>query len=167
MPYLKSCTDILPIGRLIWIPGTDMNGRIRQLRLVPVQRKPYDRSALPWVAIRTDAGAVAHCTVRNPNGWVGRGLTDHFVDAVTGRMPFDTGSSRGPGCLARIDFPGIGMLEAVGETPGLRAGLSAFSAAGIPGYYDNGLGGPLTAQTLSVASSARISRRRCQMLTGC
>jgi choline dehydrogenase-like flavoprotein len=77
----------------------------------------------------------------NPNGWVGRGLTDHFVDAVTGMMPFDTGSSRGPGCGARIDFPGVGMLEPVGETPGLRAALSAFSDAGIPGYYDNGLPG--------------------------
>src|ERR1700751_299902 len=33
----------------------------------------------------------------NPNGWVGRGLTDHFVDVVTGVMPFDTGSTRGPG----------------------------------------------------------------------
>jgi choline dehydrogenase-like flavoprotein len=33
------------------------------------------------------------------------------------------------------------MLEPVGETPGLRAALSAFSAAGISGYYDNGLGG--------------------------
>jgi choline dehydrogenase-like flavoprotein len=77
----------------------------------------------------------------NPNGWVGRGLTDHFVDAVTGLMPFDTGSSRGPGCGGRIDYPGVGMLEPVGETPGLRAGLSAFSDAGIPGYYDNGLPG--------------------------
>ena len=77
----------------------------------------------------------------NPNGWVGRGLTDHFVDLVTGVMPFDTGSSRGPGCNARIDYPGVGMIEPVGETPGLRAGLNAFSDAGIPGYYDNGLPG--------------------------
>jgi choline dehydrogenase-like flavoprotein len=77
----------------------------------------------------------------DPNGWVGRGLTDHFVDAVTGLMPFDTASSRGPGCGGRIDYPGVGMLEPVGETPGLRAGLSAFSDAGIPGYYDNGLPG--------------------------
>jgi choline dehydrogenase-like flavoprotein len=75
----------------------------------------------------------------NPNGWVGRGLTDHFVDAVTGLMPFDTGSTRGPGCNGRIDYPAVGMLEVVGETPGLRAGLSAFSDAGIAGYYDNGL----------------------------
>jgi choline dehydrogenase-like flavoprotein len=77
----------------------------------------------------------------NPNGWVGRGLTDHFVDAVTGVMPFDTGSTRGPGSNARIDFPGCGMLEVVGETPGLRAGLSAFSDAGIAGFYDNGFPG--------------------------
>jgi len=77
----------------------------------------------------------------NPNGWVGRGLTDHFVDAVTGLMPFDTASSRGPGCGGRIDFPGVGMLEPVGETPGLRAALSAFSDAGIAGFYDNGLPG--------------------------
>ena len=77
----------------------------------------------------------------NPNGWVGRGLTDHFVDVVTGVMPFDTGSSRGPGCNGRIDYPGVGMLEPVGETPGLNAGLNAFSDAGIPGFYDNGLPG--------------------------
>jgi choline dehydrogenase-like flavoprotein len=54
-------------------------------------------------------------------------------------MPFDTGSSRGPGSGARIDYPGRGMIEPVGETPGLRAALSAFSDAGIPGYYNNGL----------------------------
>lgn len=77
----------------------------------------------------------------NPNGWVGRGLTDHFVDAITGVMPYDTGSTRGPGSNGRIDYPGRGMLEVVGETPGLRAALSAFSDAGIPGYYDNGLPG--------------------------
>src|SRR5204862_5069520 len=55
--------------------------------------------------------------------------------------PFDTWSSRGPGGGARIEFPGVGMLEPVGETPGLRAALSAFSDAGIPGFYDNGLPG--------------------------
>jgi choline dehydrogenase-like flavoprotein len=77
----------------------------------------------------------------DPNGWVGHGLTDHFVDAVTGLMPFDTGASRGPGSGGRIDFPAVGMLEVVGETPGLRAALSAFSDAGIAGFYDNGLPG--------------------------
>ncbi|MBI3476961.1 MAG: GMC family oxidoreductase [Acidobacteria bacterium] len=77
----------------------------------------------------------------NPNGWVGRGLTDHFVDAVTGVMPFYTGSTKGSGSGGRIDIPGYGMLEVVGETPGLRAALSAFSDAGIAGFYDNGLPG--------------------------
>jgi choline dehydrogenase-like flavoprotein len=77
----------------------------------------------------------------NRYGWVGQGLTDHFVDVVTGVMPFDTGSTRGPGSNGRIDFPGKGMLEVVGETPGLRAGLCAFSDAGVPGVYDNGLPG--------------------------
>jgi choline dehydrogenase-like flavoprotein len=85
----------------------------------------------------------------NPNGWVGKGLTDHFVDAVTGVMPFYTGSTRGSGSAGRIDFPGYGMLEVVGETPGLRAGLSAFSDAGIAGFYDNGLpGGAYGADTV-------------------
>lgn len=74
----------------------------------------------------------------NPNGWVGRGLTDHFVDAVIGLMPFDTASSRGPGSGGRIDYPGRGMLEVVGVTPGLQAALIAYSDAGIPGFYDNG-----------------------------
>ena len=85
----------------------------------------------------------------NPNGWVGQGLTDHFVDAVTGIMPFYTGSTKGSGSGARIDYPGLGMIEVVGETPGLRAGLSAFSDAGIPGFYDNGLpGGAYGANTV-------------------
>src|SRR5262249_10887047 len=73
------------------------------------------------------------------NGWVGHGLTDHFVDAVTGVMPFATGSTQASGSGARLDWPGYGMLEVVGETPGLRAGLSAFSDGGVPGYYDNGV----------------------------
>ncbi|HVQ14192.1 MAG TPA: GMC oxidoreductase, partial [Vicinamibacterales bacterium] len=75
----------------------------------------------------------------NPNGWVGRGLTDHFVDLVSGIMPFDVGSSRGPGSNGRIDYPGIGMLEVIGVTPGLDAFLHAFSDAGIAGAYNNGL----------------------------
>ncbi len=74
----------------------------------------------------------------NPNGWVGVGLTDHFVDAVSGLMPYDTGMTRGPGSNGRIDYPGVGMLEVVGETPGLWAGLGAFSDAGIAGAYNNG-----------------------------
>lgn len=75
----------------------------------------------------------------NPNGWVGRGLTDHWVDLVSGILPYDIGSSRGPGSNGRIDYPGVGMLEVIGVTPGLNAFLHAFSDAGVAGGYDNGL----------------------------
>jgi choline dehydrogenase-like flavoprotein len=77
----------------------------------------------------------------NPNDWVGRGLTDHFVDLVVGVMPFQTRSSHGPQSAARIDYPGYGMLESVGKPPGPQAGLVALSDAGIAGFYDNGLPG--------------------------
>lgn len=77
----------------------------------------------------------------NPNDWVGRGLTDHFVDLVVGVMPFETKSSHGPQSGARIDYPGYGMIEQVGKTPGTQAGLVALSDGGIAGFYDNGLPG--------------------------
>jgi choline dehydrogenase-like flavoprotein len=75
----------------------------------------------------------------NPNGWVGRGLTDHHFDTVIGVMPFYTGSSKGPGSAARADFPGYGMLENTGATPAGQASVFTFSDAGIAGFYDNGL----------------------------
>jgi hypothetical protein len=74
----------------------------------------------------------------NPNGWVGRGYTDHFFDWVIGEMPYDTGSSKGPGSSARCDFPGRGGLENVGLPPALQAFSANFSDAGMSGFYDNG-----------------------------
>ncbi len=71
----------------------------------------------------------------NPNGWVGRGLTDHFLDAVIGVMPFDIGASKGPWSAARADFPGSGMLEMTGALPGDAAALLTASNSGIAGYY--------------------------------
>ena len=102
----------------------------------------------------------------NPNGWVGVGLTDHFVDAVSGLMPFDTGMTRGPGSNGRIDYPGVGMLEVVGETPGLWAGLGAFSDAGIAGAYNNGYpypsyGADRTGRLIGRSPSLCKSRRVC------
>lgn len=76
----------------------------------------------------------------DPNGWVGRGFTDHFFDWVIGVFPFDTGSSKGPGSSARADFPGRGGLENVGLPPALQAFSLTFSDSGIRGYYDNGRG---------------------------
>ena len=74
----------------------------------------------------------------NPNEWVGCGLTDHHFDTIIGVMPFDTGSSKGPGSAARADFPGYGMLENTGATPAGQASVFTFSDAGIAGFYDNG-----------------------------
>jgi choline dehydrogenase-like flavoprotein len=74
----------------------------------------------------------------NPNDWVGRGYTDHYFDWVIGKMPYYTGSSKGPGSAARCDFPGHGGLENVGLPPALQAFSSTFSDAGMWGHYKNG-----------------------------
>jgi choline dehydrogenase-like flavoprotein len=51
----------------------------------------------------------------NPNGWVGRGYTDHFLDLVVGRFDERTGNAERVGSSARCDFPGRGSLENVGS----------------------------------------------------
>jgi choline dehydrogenase-like flavoprotein len=76
----------------------------------------------------------------NPNGWVGRGFTDHHFDWVIGEMPYYTGSSKGPGSAARCDFPGRGGLENVGLPPAIQAFSATFSDNGMAGLYDNGTG---------------------------
>jgi choline dehydrogenase-like flavoprotein len=74
----------------------------------------------------------------NPNGWVGRGYTDHYFDWVIGLFDEYTGSSKGVGSSARVDFPGHGGLENVGLPPGLEAFTMGFSDSGIQGHYTNG-----------------------------
>jgi choline dehydrogenase-like flavoprotein len=76
----------------------------------------------------------------NPNGWVGRGYTDHAFDAVVGLFDRDTEASKGAGSGARCDFPGRGGLELVGLPPGLQAFGLTFSGSGIRGRYANGGG---------------------------
>jgi choline dehydrogenase-like flavoprotein len=61
----------------------------------------------------------------NPNGWVGRGLTDHWHDIVVGRMRAYTGTSKGPTSAARADFPGYGSIEQFGVPPALMAQVLA------------------------------------------
>ena len=90
----------------------------------------------------------------NPNDWVGRGLTHHFLDVVAGRFAHYTGSSKGPASAARADFPGRGGLEEVGVTPGLQAQTLATSDAGIAGIYDNGAPGGSPAPMPAAGSSA-------------
>lgn len=75
------------------------------------------------------------------NPWVGRGLTNHYMDLITGT--FDEGTLMdiigspatnpfiGHTSGARLDYPGLGMIEIVGESPGLSAMQSfGFSEAG-------------------------------------
>jgi choline dehydrogenase-like flavoprotein len=75
----------------------------------------------------------------NPNDWVGRGLTDHHLDWVIGRMPYYTGSSKGANSSARIDVPGRGSIENVGLGPALQTFAATYSDAGMWGHYDNGV----------------------------
>ena len=74
----------------------------------------------------------------NPNGWVGRGLTDHAFDWLVGVFDRDTGSSKGASSAARADFPGRGSIENVGLPPALQGFAMNLSDSGIPPFYDRG-----------------------------
>jgi choline dehydrogenase-like flavoprotein len=76
----------------------------------------------------------------DPNGWVGRGLTDHYPDLLIGVMPVDAGATKGPGSGARADFPGRGCLFVAGAPPAITAFVAGLSDSGIAGFYDNGSG---------------------------
>ncbi|HEY1339936.1 MAG TPA: GMC oxidoreductase [Bryobacteraceae bacterium] len=80
-----------------------------------------------------------NCDLPNPNDQVGRGFTDHFSDALGGIAPFYTGTSKGAGSNARVDFPGHGAIEQFCGTPAFTASSGLLSDGGIAGYYDNGL----------------------------
>lgn len=75
------------------------------------------------------------------NPWVGRGLTNHYMDMITGTFDEKTlmdivGSPSvnpfvGHTSSARLDYPGLGMIENLGESPGLSAQLLfGFSQSG-------------------------------------
>jgi choline dehydrogenase-like flavoprotein len=74
----------------------------------------------------------------NPNDWVGRGYTDHYFDWLIGKFDKYTGSSKGAGSNARMDYPGRGGLENVGLPPGLQAFSTTFSDGGVNDVYLNG-----------------------------
>ncbi|WP_328522381.1 GMC oxidoreductase [Kribbella sp. NBC_00359] len=76
----------------------------------------------------------------NPNGWVGRGYTDHFFDWVFGVFDDYTGNPKGVGSSARLDYPPYGGLEKVGLPPALAAFAGTLSDSGIRGQYKNGRG---------------------------
>ncbi|HEY0620125.1 MAG TPA: GMC oxidoreductase [Kribbella sp.] len=76
----------------------------------------------------------------NPNGWVGRGYTDHFFDWMIGSFDDYTGNPKGVGSSARLDYPPYGGLENVGLPPALSAFAGTLSDSGIRGQYKNGRG---------------------------
>lgn len=76
----------------------------------------------------------------NPNDWVGRGFTDHYLDWTFGLFDENVGSSKGPASAARTDYPGYGMNMNVGLMPGIEAFAMTFSDSGIRGQYSNGRG---------------------------
>jgi len=76
----------------------------------------------------------------NPNGWVGRGYTDHFFDWMIGSFDEYTGNPKGVGSSARLDYPPYGGLENVGLPPALSAFGGTLSDSGIRGQYKNGRG---------------------------
>jgi choline dehydrogenase-like flavoprotein len=76
----------------------------------------------------------------DPNGWVGRGYTDHYFDFVIGLFDEETGQSKGAASSARCDFPGRGGMEQVGLPPALQAFAMQLSDSGSRGFYRNGRG---------------------------
>ncbi|HEX9381744.1 MAG TPA: GMC family oxidoreductase [Gaiellaceae bacterium] len=94
----------------------------------------------------------------NPNDQAGRGLTDHYLDYVVGRLPSYTGSSKGPASAARADFPGYGSFEQAGVPPGIQAQGLTISDAGIAGFYDNGAGGRQGADSVGRLVGLRLKR---------
>jgi len=73
----------------------------------------------------------------NPNGWVGRGLTDHHMDWVVGVFDKYTGATFGAGSSARADWPGYGGVENICLPPALQSYALTYSDAGVSGRYDN------------------------------
>jgi choline dehydrogenase-like flavoprotein len=73
------------------------------------------------------------------NGWVGKGMTIHFGDNVMGLWDGDdlegaigkrtVDQHEGQDIAARFDYPGLGMLQTVGTTPGIGAILGFGSSA--------------------------------------
>ena len=74
-----------------------------------------------------------NCGLPNPNGWVGRGFTDHFFDWVIGVMPTTRARARAPGSSARVDFPGAAGSRTSACRRRSRPSRTTFSDAGIHG----------------------------------
>lgn len=93
----------------------------------------------------------------NPNDWVGRGFTDHYMDGLIGEFDQDTGTTKGPGSNSRADFPGRGFFMSVSFPPALLAFFYGMSDGGISGFYDNGRPGASGADTAGRLTGNRLA----------
>ena len=147
-----------------WAPGgRDVtlvaDAFVTRIRTAPATARPGRASGVTWRDVATGAvhtedakvvvmagGCVEdprlwlNSGLPNPNGWVGRGLTDHAFDWVTGVFDEDTDSSKGPASACRADFPGRGGFENIGLPPGMEALSVLISDSGVRGGYDTGQG---------------------------
>ncbi len=86
------------------------------------------------------------------NEWVGRGLTIHFGDNVMGLWDEDelegllgrrtVEQQEGEDIAARFDYPGLGMLQTVGTTPGIGAILGFGASASGFAFQNDTTGEP-------------------------
>lgn len=84
------------------------------------------------------------------NEWVGRGLTIHYGDNVMGLWEADdlkdmlgqptVDQHQGEDIAARFDYPGLGMLQTVGTTPGIGA-ILGFGASASGFAFQNDTSG--------------------------
>lgn len=80
------------------------------------------------------------------NPWVGRGLVNHWFDNVSGIFEESAlmeaiGSPNirpfvGQNAAARFDYPGLGVLETFGSSPGVYSNLS-YASGGSGFYFEN------------------------------
>lgn len=78
------------------------------------------------------------------NPWVGRGLINHWMDSVTGIFDEsaimdaigkpDITPFTGQNAAARFDYPGLGVMQTMGYSPGIYT--SMFYGSSEKGFYD-------------------------------
>src|SRR5207302_10477793 len=77
----------------------------------------------------------------NSHDAVGRYLTIHWFDFVTGIFQHPIHPYVGQNSQSRVDFPGLGMLETVGLNPGKHA-FGSYTFSNSWGADDNSKGEP-------------------------
>lgn len=118
----------------------------------------------------TDTVILAAGCIESPRLWlnsglpnstdsVGRNLTLHWFDFVTGYFPHPIHPAVGQNSQSRIEFPGLGCLETVGLGPGKTA-FGSLTFSNSWGADDNSQGEPWDTRGHLVGSKLRERMRR-------